>query len=333
MSQPETVQSGGDPGITGTSTRSDHAANRRMRRLLFGCAAVTVITTLAIFAILLDNATNFFFDRRLHEAMLTLSVDYRVSIVEFFTSTRWAPGHPNPSFGVLPLINGTLLITVGAAFISIPVGTLTAVYLSEYASPPMRRKLKPTLEVLAGVPTIVYGFFALSFITPVLLRPFFGLFGIRVGLFNALAGIIVVGIMTIPMVASISEDAMQAVPDDLRNGAYALGASKQEVSTGIVIPASISGIFASYILAISRAIGETMAVTMAAGYNPTMTANPLAEIQTMTARMVAQAQGESAIGTIEYQSLFAIGLVLFVMTLAANLMNDWIKRRYREEYR
>ncbi len=319
-------------GFADEIVRKDNAENRRVRRGLFGCAAITVLTTVAIFVVLIDNAFGFFFDVRLYEATLQGGATQQITFTEYFTGARWAPSHSTPDFGILPLINGTLMVTVGAAFVSIPIGTATAIYLSEYARPEVRSKLKPALEVLAGVPTIVYGFFAISFITPIFIRPFFELFGVRASFFNALAAIIVVGIMTIPMVASISEDAMQAVPDDLRNGAYALGASRHEVSMGVVLPASISGVFASYILAISRAIGETMAVTLAMGAQPRMSLSPLVEMMTMTSFMVSRARGESAVGSIDYQSLFAVGLTLFVMTLAANLLNDYIKRRYREVY-
>ena len=341
-----------------------------MRQLLFGCATLTVVTTLAIMLVLLDNATSYFFSSRLSDLFVDslrqqslqpfLEFSQLITFTEFFTGTRWAPDHAFPSHGVLPIVWGTLAITIGAAAISIPIGTATAMYLSEYASTDTRDKLKPTLEILAGIPTIVYGYFAISFITPVLvdgfvagtvehvgqsiesiayLAPFIlepiaaSLTDISIGRYSMLSGIIVVGIMTIPMVSSISEDAMHAVPDDLRNGAYALGATKYEVSIGIVLPAAISGIFASYILAVSRAIGETMAVTLAAGFNANLTANPFEEIMTMTAYMVSMARGTSAVGTVEYQSLFAVGLLLFVMTLAMNLLNDRMKRRFQEEYR
>ncbi|QSG04172.1 phosphate ABC transporter permease subunit PstC [Natranaeroarchaeum sulfidigenes] len=322
------------PGITGGTAQSDLAANRRARRVLFGCAAITVLTTLAIFFVLLDNAASYFFGSRLTQMLLGASTEQVITFTEFFTGTRWAPTHATPAHGVLPIVFGTIVITVGAAFVSIPIGTATAIYLSEYASPGVRAKLKPTLEVLAGIPTIVYGYFAIAFINPVLLGPIAdSLFGINIGRYSMLSGMLVVGIMTIPMVSSISEDAMSAVPDDLRNGAYALGATKFDVSTKIVLPASISGVFASYILAVSRAIGETMAVTLAAGFNANITANPFDEIMTMTAYMVSMARGTSAVGTIEYQSLFAVGLFLFVMTLTMNLLNDRFKRRFQEEYR
>ncbi len=318
----------------GSATQADQEANRRVRRVLFGCAAVTVVTTLAIFFVLIDNTASYFFGARFTEMLLGASPERTVTFTEFFTGTRWAPDHATPAHGALPVIFGTLAITVGAAFVSIPIGTATALYLSEYASTGVRSKLKPTLEVLAGIPTIVYGYFAIAFINPVILGPLAGaLFGINIGRYSMLSGMLVVGIMTIPMVSSISEDAMQAVPDDLRNGAYALGATKYDVSLSVVIPAAISGIFASYILAVSRAIGETMAVALAAGFNANITANPFSEIMTMTAYMVSMARGTSAVGTVEYQSLFAIGLVLFLMTLTMNLLNDWFKRRFQEEYR
>ena len=324
------------PEITGGGserTTADRERNRRARRLLFGCAAITVATTLAIFFVLIDNAASYFFGAKITEILLGAPIERTVTFTEFFTGTRWAPDHATPAHGALPIIFGTLAVTVGAAFISIPIGTATALYLSEYASSNFRGKLKPTLEILAGIPTIVYGYFAIAFINPVILGPIAErLFGINVGRYSMLSGMLVVGIMTIPMVSSISEDAMQAVPDDLRNGAYALGATKFDVSTNVVVPASLSGIFASYILAVSRAIGETMAVTLAAGFNANITTNPFDEIMTMTAYMVSMARGTSAVGTVEYQSLFAVGLVLFIMTLAMNLLNDWFKRRYQEVY-
>ncbi|MWV65351.1 phosphate ABC transporter permease subunit PstC [Halorubrum sp. JWXQ-INN 858] len=329
------------PGITGDAAASDAKENnRRMRRVLFGCAAVTVLTTLAIFFVLIDNAVSYFFGARATEIALGASADRTVTFTQFLNvsellagEARWAPDHATPGHNAWPIIFGTLSITVGAAFVSIPIGTATALYISEYSSRSVRAKLKPTLEVLAGIPTIVYGYFAIAFINPVVLGPIAGLFGINIGRYSMLSGMLVVGFMTIPMVSSISEDAMQAVPDDLRNGAYALGATKYDVSLNVVIPAAISGIFASYILAVSRAIGETMAVTLAAGFNANVTANPFSEIMTMTSYMVSMARGTSAIGTVEYQSLFAVGLVLFCMTLTMNLLNDWFKRRFQEEYR
>ncbi|GAB6880388.1 phosphate ABC transporter permease subunit PstC [Halorubrum gandharaense] len=318
----------------GGTASADNAANARARRVLFGCAALTVATTLAIFFVLVDNTASYFFGARLSEILTGAATERTVTFTEFFTGTRWAPDHATPAHGVLPIVFGTLAVTIGAAFVSIPVGTATATYLSEYASTGVRGKLKPTLEVLAGIPTIVYGYFAIAFINPVVVGPFAeALFGINVGRYSLISGMLVVGFMTIPMVSSISEDAMQAVPDDLRNGAYALGATKFDVSVNVVVPAALSGILASYILAVSRAIGETMAVSLAAGYNANITANPFDEIMTMTAYMVSMARGTSAVGTVEYNSLFAVGFLLFSMTLAMNLLNDWFKRRFQEEYR
>ncbi|MFC6904372.1 phosphate ABC transporter permease subunit PstC [Halalkalicoccus tibetensis] len=334
------TDTGQPSGITEDIASGDQRRDRMIRRILLGATSITVLTTIAIFAVLFDNTWGFFFDATFSEwvstSILNLGMDgltQRVTFTEFFTDSQWRPSHADdPRFGIPTLISATILITVGAAFVSIPIGTAAALYLSEYAGTRTRKYLKPTLEVLAGVPTIVYGFFAVSFVTPVLLRPVLEVFGLSVGRNNALAGMVVVGIMTIPMVASISEDAMNSVPDELRNGAYALGASKYKVSASVVLPASISGVFASYILAVSRAIGETMAVTLAAGATPNLTANPLAEVQTMTAYMVTSARSTALVGSVTYQSLFAVGLVLFLMTLAANLVNDYIKRRYREVY-
>ena len=282
------------------------------RIVFFACALVTVLTTFGIILVLVTGSIPFF---------------RNVSLVEFLTGTEWSPIIRPRSYGILPLVWGTLLIVVGSAAIALPVGVLTAIYLSEYADSRVRRIVKPTLEILAGVPTIVYGFFAISFITPQIQR-----FYPDTGTFNALSGAIVVGIMIIPMVSSLSEDAMSAVPDELRNAGYGLGATKFEVSTRIVLPAAVSGILASYVLAISRAIGETMAVTLAAGMQPNITFNPLEEIQTMTAYMVEVGTGDVSVGSIGYQSLFAVGLTLFVMTLAMNLLSQYIRGRYREVY-
>lgn len=287
--------------------------DRFAKWIFFSCALVTVLTTLAIILVLVDGAVDFFAE---------------VSIVEYLTGTEWSPRDAsNPSFGVLPLVWGTLVVTVGSAIIALPVGTLTAIYLSEYADERVRRVVKPTLEVLAGIPTIVYGFFALSFITPIIQS-----FNPEVGTFNVLSGAIVVGVMIIPMVSSISEDAMSSVPDSLRNAAYGLGATKFEVSTQVVLPASLSGILSAYILAISRAIGETMAVTLAVGMLPQISMSPFAEMQTMTAYMVEIGTGDASVGSIGYMSLFALGLTLFVMTFLMNVGSMWVRSRYREEY-
>ncbi|GAA0522279.1 phosphate ABC transporter membrane protein 1, PhoT family [Halorubrum aquaticum] len=308
---------------------------RRLKEGTYGgffaaCAAVTLLTTVAIFVTLLSDAVVFFSE---------------VPIAEFLTSTNWSP---NPagggqSFGIVPLLIGTIVVTVTAAFIALPTGTLTAIYLSEYATPNARSILKPLLEILAGIPTVVYGYFALVYVTPALKATLFP----EISTFNALSASIMVGIMTIPMVSSISEDAMSAVPDDLRQAGYGLGATKFEVSTGIVVPASISGIASSYILAVSRAIGETMIVVVAMGAQARMPAvgetlfgipyfNPadvlLDSGMTITVAMVQIAGGDLTGGTIPYDSMFALGLALFVVTLVMNVLSDIIAERYREEY-
>ena len=320
--------------------------NLAVRAVFFTCALITVLTTFGIIVVLVDGALGFFREETLFGlfsgivggllsgspaeawAAARSGLGAQVTVREFLFGTEWSPIIRPRSYGVLPLLWGTMIIVVGSALIALPIGTATAIYLSEYADRRVRKVVKPTLEVLAGIPTIVYGFFALSFITP-LIQQFFP----QTGTFNAAAGAIVVGIMIVPMVSSLSEDAMSAVPDDLRNAAYGLGATKFEVSTDVVVPASLSGVLASYILAISRAIGETMAVTLAVGMQPNVTLNPLEPIQTMTAYMVQIGISDVSVGSIGYQSLFAVGLLLFVMTLAMNLLSLWIKGRYREAYR
>jgi phosphate transport system permease protein len=298
--------------------------------LFAACAAITLLTTAAIFVTLLSDAVVFF---------------RSISILEFLTGTNWSP---NPAgggqaFGIIPLLIGTLVVTATAALISIPVGTLTAIYLSEYATPNARSILKPLLEILAGIPTVVYGYFALVYVTPALKATLFP----EMSTFNALSASIMVGIMTIPMVSSISEDAMSAVPDELRQAGYGLGATKFEVSTGIVVPASISGIASSYILAVSRAIGETMIVVVAMGAQARMPevqqalfgipfVNPadvlLESGMTITVAMVQITGGDLTGGTLPYNSMFALGLALFAVTLVMNVISDIIAQRYREEY-
>ncbi|TKX80516.1 phosphate ABC transporter permease subunit PstC [Halorubrum sp. SD626R] len=298
--------------------------------LFAACAAITLLTTAAIFVTLLSDAVVFF---------------RSISIVEFLAGTNWSP---NPAgggqaFGIIPLLIGTITVTITAAFISIPVGTLTAIYLSEYATPNARSILKPLLEILAGIPTVVYGYFALVYVTPALKATLFP----EMSTFNALAASIMVGIMTIPMVSSISEDAMSAVPDQLRQAGYGLGATKFEVSTGIVVPASISGIASSYILAVSRAIGETMIVVVAMGAQARMPevrqalfgipfVNPADVLfesgMTITVAMVQITGGDLTGGTLPYNSMFALGLALFAVTLVMNVISDIIAQRYREEY-
>ena len=294
-----------------------HRAGRRLGEkaiagLLFLCGLVSVLTTVGIVVVLVTESIGFFRE---------------VPIMGFLTDTRWSPLFADQHFGILPLLNGTLLIAFGAMLIALPVGLTSAIYLSEYASQGVRGVIKPVLEVLAGIPTVVYGYFALTFVTPLIRGVFPG-----TGIFNAASGAIVVGIMIVPMVASLSEDALNAVPQALREAAYGLGATKFEVSTKVVVPAALSGVVASFILAISRAIGETMAVTLAAGATPKMTLSFLESIQTMTAYIVQISLGETPHGTLEYSTIFAVGLVLFLITLGMNLLSQRVTRRFREVY-
>ena len=285
---------------------------------LLGCAAITVVTTAGIVIVLGVETVQFF----------------RVpgqSPIRFLLGTRIDPNANPPVFGILPLIWGTMMIAIGSSVIALPIGLLSAIFLSEYAPRGVRAVLKPTLELLAGVPTIVYGYLALLLVTPILkaiLEPL----GVSVDAFNALSACIVVGIMIIPMVSSLSEDVLSAVPRGLREAGYGLGATKFEVSTRIVLPAGLSGVVSSFILAISRAIGETMAVVLAAGLKPQLTFNPLVSIETMTAYIVGVISGEATPGSPEYLSLFAVGMALFLITLTLNIISGFILRRYREAY-
>ena len=283
-----------------------------LRWLFFACAAISVLTTLAVVGVL-SVETFYFFQQ--------------VPASDFLFGTRWTPLLEPKSYGILPLVFGTTLIVIGAAIVALPVGLACAIYLSEYAGNRTRDLVKPILEILAGIPTIVYGFFAITFVTPILrtLIP-------STEVFNAASAGIVVGIMVLPMVASLCDDALRAVPNALRDGAYSLGATSFEVTARIVVPASLSGIFAAFVLAISRAIGETMAVTLAAGATPNLTLNPLESIQTMTAYIVQVSLGDTPAGTLSYQTLFAVGAVLFSMTLVLNLIANAIMNRYRDVY-
>ena len=285
---------------------------RIIKFILILCSSISVLTTVGILSVLLFEAIRFF---------------QEVSIFEFLTGTRWTPLFASKHFGILPLVAGTMLTSVGAMLVALPLGLLSAIYLSEYAPDLVRRILKPILEVLAGVPTVVYGYFALLFVTP-LLRHVSG----NIAVFNGLSASIVMGIMILPMVSSLSEDVMRAVPRALREGAYALGATKPEVATRVVIPAALSGIMASFILAMSRAIGETMIVTIAAGQNPTLTLNPFVPIETMTAFIVQVSMGDVPTGTLEFKTIFAVALSLFVITLVMNLLSQVFVRRFREVY-
>lgn len=276
------------------------------------CAVLSIVVTVGIVVVLLRQAAFFFRE---------------VPLAEFFGGIEWAPTAPEAKFGVWPLITGTLMITVGAGLFAIPLGMLAGLFLSEYAPPWVRRILKPALELLAGIPTVVYGYFGLYFVTPILQR-----FFPETSLFNAASGAIVVGIMTLPLVSSLCEDAMNAVPRSLREGAYALGATKLEVSMKIVVPAALSGIVASFILALSRAIGETMAVTLAAGANPNFTLNPLDAVQTMTAYIVNVSKGDLVVGTVSYNTIFAVGITLFAITLTMNMVAQVVVRKFRRQY-
>jgi phosphate transport system permease protein len=283
-----------------------------VERTLFLCAALSVATTAGIILVL--AAETFAFLRQ-------------VSIVEFLTGTEWTPLFANARFGVLPLVAGTALVSTIAMVVALPMGLLSAVYLSEYARPGIRRVLKPTLEILAGVPTVVYGYFALMFVTPLLQHFFPELAG-----FNALSPGVVMGIMILPLVSSLAEDAMRAVPRGLREGAYALGATRMQTALRVVLPAAFSGITAAFILAVSRAVGETMIVAIAAGQQPRLTGNPFVPVETMTAYIVQVSLGDTPQGTLEYQTIFAVGMLLFLMTFALNLVSTWLRERFRQEY-
>ena len=251
----------------------------------------------------------------------------QVPIVEFLTGTEWTPLFSVPRFGVLPLVAGTTLVSLIAMVVALPMGLLSAIYLSEYASDGVRRVLKPVLELLAGVPTVVYGYFALLFVTPLLQRFIPALSG-----FNALSPGIVMGLMILPLVSSLAEDAMRGVPRGLREGSYALGATKMQTSLRVVVPAAFSGITAAFILAVSRAIGETMIVAIAAGQQPRLTFDPTVPVETMTAYIVQISLGDTPQGTLEYRTIFAVGMLLFIGTFGLNLVSAWLRERFREEY-
>lgn len=280
--------------------------------LLFLCGILSVFITLGIVAVLVFETYEFFRE---------------VSIFEFLTDTQWTPLFADKHFGILPLVSGTFLTSLIAVLVAMPIGLLSAIYLSEYASQNVRKAIKPILEILAGVPTVVYGYFALLFVTPLLQTFIPSLSG-----FNALGPGIVMGIMIIPMVSSLSEDAMFAVPQSLREGAYALGSSKLQVALRVVFPAAFSGIAASLLLAVSRAIGETMIVAIASGQQPRLTLNPFVPIETMTAYIVQVSLGDTPTGTIEFKTIFAVGMMLFVSTLILNLLSQWLRERFREQY-
>ncbi|MBI2828648.1 MAG: phosphate ABC transporter permease subunit PstC [Acidobacteria bacterium] len=279
---------------------------------LFLCALLSIGTTVGIIGVL---------------AVETFAFLREVPVTDFLFGTEWTPLFATPRFGVLPLVLGTVLVSTIAMVVALPMGLLSAIYLSEYAPPRVRRLIKPVLEILAGVPTVVYGYFALLFVTPLLQRFIPGLAG-----FNALGPGIVMGIMIMPLVSSLSEDAMQGVPRGLREGAYALGATRMQTSLRVVLPAAFSGITAACILAGARAVGETMIVAIAAGQQPRLTASPLVPVETMTAYIVQVSLGDTPQGTLEYRTIFAVGMLLFLGTFVLNLISAWLRARYREEY-
>lgn len=312
--------------------RPKSVATRTLReRLIVGSLAVaatfSILVTTTIVVVLARETIGFF--------------EFPdVSLVEFFTGLEWNPLlGAEKHFGIWPLVSGTLLVTVIAASFALPVGLISAIYLSEYASPRVRATLKPGLEILAGIPTVVYGFFALTVITPLLQKtnPFLETFGggdapIAFGNYNAMAAGLATGIMILPIVCSLSEDALRAVPRSLRDGAFALGGTRFDVSVKVVLPAALSGIVAAFLLAISRAVGETMIVALAAGGIAQITANPSAEVQTMTAYMVQIFLGDAPATGVEYKSSYAVAATLFVMTFVITMIGQWVLRRFREEY-
>lgn len=313
----QAVGRGSDPSGPGDGVLL-RGAPRRGERLvegvLFLAAMLSVLTTIGIVLSLLDGTVAFFSE---------------IGVFAFLTGTEWTPLFANGSYGVLPILSGTLLITAIAMVVAIPLGLGAALYLSEYAGGRARKVLKPVLEVLAGVPTVVYGFFALSFVTPTLLQ---GLLGLEVGIFNALSAGLVIGVLIIPIVASLSEDALSAVPQAMRDGALALGATRTTVARKVVLPAALSGVIASFVLGLSRAIGETMVAVIAAGSIAQLTADPRQPMQTMTAFIAQAASGDQPTGSLGYNTLFAVGALLFVITLLVNVLSIRLVRRFREVY-
>jgi phosphate transport system permease protein len=289
-----------------------HLSERVIQGILFLAAFSAVAVTIAIMVVLVYESLGFF---------------AHVSIFDFLTDTQWTPLFSDKHFGVLPLVTGTLVVATVALAIAVPIGTITAIYLSEFAPHRVRETVKPFLELLEGVPTVVYGYFALLFVTPLLQIFIPGLPG-----FNMLGAGIVMGIMIIPYVSSVSEDAMRAVPMHIREGSYAMGATRFQTATRVVTPAATSGIVAAYILGISRAIGETMVVAIAAGSQPNLTLNPMEGAATITAYIVQVSLGDLPHGSLEYQSIFAVGLVLLLMTLLFNVLGHLLRRRFREVY-
>lgn len=314
------ILASGRQGISSPSrleAPSRRLGEKAIQALLGACAAISVATTTAIVISLLGPSLSFFGE---------------VPIGDFLFGTDWSPALRPQSFGVLPIVVGTLSVTLWGLLFAIPIGLLSAIYLSEYAQPRVRKTLKPLLEVLAGIPTVAIGFFAFSFITPLLQDVWPGFLGDEPNIFNALAAALAIGLLIVPIIASISEDAMSSVPDGLRQGAYAMGATRMKVALRVVFPAALSGIVASIVLGVSRAVGETMVVLMAAGATPNLTFNPVESIEAMTAYIAITGTGDIATGTLEYNTIFAVGLVLFAMTLVMNLLSIRLVRKYREVY-
>src|SRR3990172_6994903 len=292
--------------------RFQRVKERLIEGALFLSALFSVFVTFGIIAVLFFETFGFFKE---------------VSIIDFLTDDQWTALFAEKHFGILPLFTGTFLTTVIAISVALPVGLISAIYLSEYASGRLRTMVKPALEILAAIPTVVYGYFALLFVTPLLQKVIPDLAG-----FNALSPGIVMGIMIIPIVSSLSEDAMHAVPMGLREGAYALGATRLQVATRVVVPAAFSGIAASFILGISRAVGETMILAIAAGQQPRLTLNPLVPLETVTAYIVQVSLGDTPTGTIEYKTIFSVGMSLFVVTFVLNMISYWLRQKFREVY-
>jgi len=297
-------------GPSGTAVR--RWTERCIQALLYLCTSVSILTTLGIVLVLIVETSLFF---------------KQVSVVEFLTGREWTPLFRPQHFGILPLACGTLWVAVGSAIFAVPIGLASAIYLSEYASPRLRGVVKPVLEVLAGIPSVVYGYFAVVLVSPLVRRLF-----PAADVFNVVNASVAVGIMILPTIASLSEDVLRAVPRSLREAAYALGSTKFDVTVRVVVPSALSGIVAAVLLGISRAVGETMAVTLAAGATPRLTLNPLESIQTMTAYIVQVSLGDTPAGTIEYRTIFAVGMALFIMTFIMNIAAQWILTRFRQAY-
>jgi phosphate transport system permease protein len=291
---------------------SRHLSERLIELLLFSAAAVSVLTTIGIVYVLVSESIHFF---------------HRVSIIDFLTDTQWTPLFDDAHYGIMVLISGTLVSSAVALLVAIPMGTIIAIYLSEFASPRVREIAKPVLELLGGIPTIVFGYFALLIVTPLLQKLLPELPG-----FSLLSAGLVMGIMIVPYIASLSEDAMRAVPMGLREGSYAMGGTRLYTALHVVVPAAISGLAASYILGISRAVGETMILAVAAGMQPNLTWNPMEPAATITSYIVQVALGDLPHGSIGYQTIFAAGLMLLLITLVFNILGQWLRRRFREAY-